>query len=383
MSGIIEIAVPKEEIEARRDRYEKTINFETPDRVPVIPSIATRYLLPQIGVDFKDYFGDPEVMLRSQILAQKWHLENVRTDAHSVTGAWVGGWTDFQNAYEAGSLGCETHFPDYDIPWIGPSWVKTDEDLQKLEAIDFVHSGLNQRQIDYRKAMMDVAEKYPVRFQGGDVFYPGENPALTNATGGPFNLAGDLIGQTDVFLMVYERPGFLKEVLRIVTDKIIDWLEFCHAEMQLTERNLSWSDDPAVYLSADMFREFSLPYNQKIRSRFDGYGLLHMCGKSDHLLEIFRDDLKIDILYGFGFPVDLDRIGEALGGRVAVVGNVNPMLLHSGTPEQIRQATRHVIDKLAHYKGLVVQEGNNVPPGTPLENINAMMEAAELYGSYE
>ena len=383
MPGIIEIAVPIEEIEARQSRYDKTINFETPDRVPVIPSIGTRYLLPQIGVKFKDYFSDPEIMLRSQILAQKWLLENVRTDAHSVTGAWVGGWTDFQNAYEAGSLGCETQFPDDDIPWIGPPWVKTDEDLRKLEEIDFVHSGLNQRQIDYRKAMMDVAEKYPVRFQGGEVFYPGENPALTCATGGPFSLAGDLVGQTDVFLMVYEKPDFLKEVLRIVTEKILDWLEFCQEEMQLTERNLAWSDDPAVYLSAEKFCEFSLPYNQVIRSRFDGYGLLHMCGKADHLLEIFRDDLKIDILWGFGFPVDLDRIGDALGGRVAMVGNVNPMLLHTGTPEQIRQATRYVIEKLAHYRGFIVQDGNNVPPGTPLENINAMMEAAELHGRYE
>jgi len=31
---------------------------------------------------------------------------------------------------------------------------------------------------------------------------------------------------------------------------------------------------------------------------------------------------------------------------------------------------------------LIIQDGNNIAPGSPLENINAMMEAAEEYGSY-
>jgi uroporphyrinogen decarboxylase len=383
MTEVIEIAVPIEEIEARRERVNQAENFGTPDRVPVLPGMSTRYLVPQVGVSFKDYYSDPEVMLRTQIFAQKWHLENVRTDAHDITGAWVGGWTDFQNTYEAGSLGCEIHFPDDDIPWIGASWVKTDEDLRKVEEMDFVHSGINKRQIEYRRAMMAVAEKYPVRFQGGPTFFPGEDPALTHASGGPFSLAGDLVGQTDIFLMTYERPDYLREVLRIVTDKILDWLEYCQEEMQLPNRDLIWSDDPAVLLSPKQFREFALPYNQQLRSRFDGWGLLHMCGKSDHLLEIFADDLNINVLQGIGFQVDLDRIASTLGGRVVLIGNVNPMLIHSGTPEQIREATRQVIEKLAHYKGLIVQDGNNIPPGTPLENINAMMEAAELYGRYQ
>jgi uroporphyrinogen-III decarboxylase len=59
------------------------------------------------------------------------------------------------------------------------------------------------------------------------------------------------------------------------------------------------------------------------------------------------------------------------------------MLIHSGSPEDVRQATRRVIEKLAHLKGLIIQDGSNIPPGTPLKNINAMMEAAEIYGRYE
>ena len=382
MTQVIEIGVPIEEIAARKERVTKARRFEEPDRVPVMPAIAHRLLVPKVGVRFRDYYRDPETMLRAQILAQKWLMEHVRTDAYSITGAWVGAWTDFQNTFEAGSLGCEVVFPDDDIPWVGPGWVRTEDDLAKLEAMDFVHGGINGRQIAYRRAMMAVAEKYPVRFLGGEVFYPGANPALTNTSDGPFGVAGDVMGQTELFIACRERPDFVRALLRIITDKLIEYLDFCWEEMGLQARDFAWTDDLAVSLSADMYRDLVLPEEKRLRFHFDGRLSLHMCGKTDHLLEIFRDDLQIHEYQGFGWQVDLDRIAGVMGGRVVLLGNINPMLIRAGTPEQVREATRVAIEKLAPYKGYIVQDGSNIPPDAPLANINAMMEAAELYGRY-
>ena len=379
--AVIEIGVPVEELAARRNRVERARRFERSDRVPVIPSLGTRFLVPRMGVRFRDYFGDPETMLRTQILAQKWLLENVRTDAHVITGPWVGAWTDFENAFEAGSLGVDVVFPDNDIPWIGGGWVADDAGLKRLEAMDFIHSGLNARQIAAREAMMSVADKYPVRFLGGPVFYPGRNPALTHTSDGPFGVAGDLMGKLEIFLAVKERPDFVRELLRIVTDKLIAYLDFCWAEEGLpVPKDFAWTDDLAVSLSAETYRDVVLPSEKRLRFHFDGRVSLHMCGRSDHLLEIFRDDLAIHELQGFGYEVDLDRIGRVMGGKVVLIGNVNPMLIHSGTPDAVREATRRVIERLGPYGGLIVQDGNNIPPGSPLANINAMMEAAERWG---
>jgi uroporphyrinogen decarboxylase len=383
MPEVIEIDVPIEEIEARRERVTKAKRFEEPDRVPVIPALAHRFLVPKVGVLFKDYYSNPEIMLHTQILAQKWLLENVRTDAYSIMGPWVGAWTDFQNSFEAGSLGCEIVFSDDDIPWVGPGWVKTEKDLKKLEKMDFIRSGLNARQIEYRKAMIKIAEKYPVRFQGGHIFYLGSNPSLTHTSDGPFGVAGDLMGKSEIFLAAKERPAFVRDLLRIVTDKLIQYLDFCWEEEKLpTPRDFSWTDDLAVSLSAETYREIVLPFEKRLRFHFDGYVSFHMCGKTDHLLEIFADELHINEFQGFGYEVNLDRIAAVMGGRVVLIGNVNPMLIHSGTPDEVREATRRVIEKLALHKGFIVQDGNNIPPGSPLENINAMMEAAELYGRY-
>jgi len=71
-----------------------------------------------------------------------------------------------------------------------------------------------------------------------------------------------------------------------------------------------------------------------------------------------------------------------MGGRVVLLGNIDPMLIHRGPAEAVREATRFAIEKLAPLRGYIVQDGNNIPPGTPVEHVNAMMEAAELYGRY-
>jgi uroporphyrinogen-III decarboxylase len=383
MPKVIEIDVPIEEIEARRERVETARRFEEPDRVPVLPAVAHRFLIPQVGTKFRDYYADPETMLRTQILAQKWLLENVRTDAFSISGPWVGAWTDFQNNFEAGSLGCEIVFPEDDIPWVGPGWVRTEADLRRLETIDFIHSGLNAKQVAYRKVMIDVAEKFPVRFKGGPVFYPGAKACLTRTCDGPFGVAGDLMGKTEVFLAVAERPDFVSELMRIVTAKLIAYLDFCWEEEKLPgPRDFAWTDDLAVSLSAPTYRDLVLPFEMELRFHFDGRANFHMCGRTDHLLEIFTDDLRIDEYQGFGYEVDLERIAKVMGGRVVLLGNVNPMLIRSGTPNEVREATRRVIEALSPLKGFIVQDGNNIPPGSPLANINAMMEAAELYGRY-
>ena len=381
MQNVIEIKIPVEEIAARQDRVVKTKRFATADRVPVWPAINYRFLLPKIGVRFDDYFNDPEVMLRSQILGQKWLMENIKTDQYSITGAWTGAWTDFQNTTEASGLGCEVVFPEDDIPWVKQDgWVKTDADLRRLEQIDSITQGLNGRQVEFRRGMMAVADKYPVRFQGGPVFYPGANPALTHTSNGPFMLAADLMGITEAFTAILDRPDFMRELFEIVIEKTITWLDFCWREMQIPHRDFAWTDDLAASLSAEVYRDMVLPYEKKLRFHFDGWVALHMCGQTNHLLSIFADEVKINEYQGFGWKVDLDRIGQVMGGRVVLVGNVSPLTIAYGTPEAVKAETRQVIEKLGAYQGLIIQDGNNIAPGSPLENINAMMEAAEEYG---
>ena len=136
-------------------------------------------------------------MLRTQILAQKWLMENDphgRVLRHRALGRRL---DRLREHLRVGQPRRRGRLPRRRHPLGRPRLGRpTTPTLRRLEAMDFVHAGINARQIAYRKRMMDVADKYPVRFLGEPVFYPGANPALTHTSDGPFGVAGDLMGKS-------------------------------------------------------------------------------------------------------------------------------------------------------------------------------------------
>ena len=139
--------------------------------------------------------------------------------------------------------------------------------------------------------------------------------------------------------------------------------------MKILHRDFAWTDDLAAYLSPKVYRDMVLPFEKKLRYHFDGWASLHMCGHTNHLLRIFADYVRINELQGFGWEVDLVLIGEAMGGGVVLLGNDRPLTIATGTPEQVKAETRRVIEKLGRYRGLIIQDGNNIAPGSPVEKI--------------
>jgi uroporphyrinogen-III decarboxylase len=61
-------------------------------------------------------------------------------------------------------------------------------------------------------------------------------------------------------------------------------------------------------------------------------------------------------------------------------GNINPMLMLEGAPQEVKQAAWECIDAMGPCGGFMLGNGANVCPGTPLASFQAIMEAAEEYG---
>jgi uroporphyrinogen decarboxylase len=75
-----------------------------------------------------------------------------------------------------------------------------------------------------------------------------------------------------------------------------------------------------------------------------------------------------------GFILDVRKIREKIGNRVCVFGNIDSIsLLHSGTPEDIRKEVEMQLG--GANNNFITCNGSPITPGTPLENIRAMMEA--------
>ena len=105
-----------------------------------------------------------------------------------------------------------------------------------------------------------------------------------------------------------------------------------------------------------------------------------MCGQSTHLLPALAEDLRITSFDLFGYLVEPEVVARALGGKALLWGNINPMLMLNGTATQVKQAARAALAALAPCGGLLLGDGANVCPGTPVANLAALTEAATEYG---
>ena len=94
-------------------------------------------------------------------------------------------------------------------------------------------------------------------------------------------------------------------------------------------------------------------------------------------LVFLRDQLNVRSI-DTGFPIELGKARRDLGPEVELLGGPAVPLLHHGTPEQVRHETIRIL----HSGVMEVREGNNLAPGTPLENLWTMYETGKEYGRY-
>ena len=60
---------------------------------------------------------------------------------------------------------------------------------------------------------------------------------------------------------------------------------------------------------------------------------------------------------------------------VLVLGNIDPVgIFKMSSPEKVRQATANLLEQTAGYPNFVLSSGCDVPPHTPLENVEAFYE---------
>jgi uroporphyrinogen-III decarboxylase len=101
------------------------------------------------------------------------------------------------------------------------------------------------------------------------------------------------------------------------------------------------------------------------------YVKLHICGNITHLLPGIAD-LGVDIL-DVDHLVDMARVRGAVGGRVAIAGNVDPVsVVRNGTPGAIRDAVRKAYEQVGNP--YIVNAGCEIPAGTPVDNLKAFCE---------
>jgi len=262
---------------------------------------------------------------------------------------------------EAEAFGARVIFSDEDVPTVIGRLVDTEEDADKLE----VPRVGKARTGEYIKAIQHASELITDR------------PVLAGVIG-PYSLAGRLMEMTEIMIKCLTEPEVAHKVLKKVTGFIISYIE---AFKKAGANGIVMAEPAAGLLSPSLCSEFSSAYVKTIIDAVetdDFIVVYHNCGNTVPLVESIRATGARAV--HLGNSVRLADVIALYPPHVLVMGNIDPASeFLGGSAESITKAARALLEDLDRYPNWVISSGCDIPPLTPLANIDAFFLAVDEY----
>ena len=243
----------------------------------------------------KDYYTNPESMMKFQTEGFEKHLEKIDDDFIPFLTPWYG------VCVVPDYFGSKIIFPKNGDPAAFPT-INTIEKAKNLITREFKEADLMNRviaTIDYFKKHSD----YPV--------------SVTDSQG-TLNCINQIIGYENLFYWMKDDPKLVDYLLGLINDTVIKWTKF--QKRIIGEKNNStngiisirppdgigawFSDDDLTILSPDLYEKFIVEKYNKLFRHF-GKSILHWCGNGNHQLDNIVNIKGIGGVHNF-FLGDID-----------------------------------------------------------------------------
>jgi uroporphyrinogen-III decarboxylase len=362
-------------------------NAGKPIRVPVGLGINPRiYLLnPELnveGVTFEQYSENPDLMAQIEMKSQHYVRHNLLQDAEmGLPESWYV-YVDLQNVHEPAWFGADVEYRDGQVPATRPILTEDNKRMLFDRGIpDPFKDGIMAKNWQFYEHMKANMDNYS---------YDGVSAGRVSLSGlgtdGPFTIASNLRGGTEICMELYTDPDYIHELLRYITEATIHRIKSVRKALgqEIKPKSFQFADDSIEMLSVDMYKEFVLPYHKMLVSELGGEGphSIHLCGNVQRLMPTIVKELNVDT-WDAGFPVDYENVRKELGPDVCIHTGPTVALLLDGSPEEVDAECKRILQSGITEGGkFILIEANNLSPCTPVENVAAMYEAACKYGKF-
>lgn len=198
---------------------------------------------------------------------------------------------------------------------------------------------------------------------------------------GPMNIASFLLGTTELMMGIKMKPEKAHKLLNIISEFVIDWLEL-QMETFETIDGIFLLDDLIGFLGEEDFKEFALPYFQKIYGQFNvSLKFLHNDAKG-LITAKYLEEIGVN-LFNFSFEHSIKEIRELTNNNVALLGNIPPRdILAQGSPVKVENTVKVALEQLKSMNKLIFSCGGGMPPDVSTENINTFIEVTKQYSKH-
>lgn len=262
---------------------------------------------------------------------------------------------------EAEAFGSPIHYSGDEVPTVTAALIHDEEEAEALQIPDVGAGRTGECVSGIREVSSLITDR----------------PVLAGIIG-PYSLAGRLLDMTEIMILCYEEPEMVETVLEKATEFLV---KYAQAFKDAGANGIAIAEPAAGLLSPGLIEVFSTPYVKRICEAVEDDSfmvLYHNCGNVIPLLENIKEIGAGG--YSFGNAVDLEEALKVIPEENIVIGNIDPAgIIRNGTPEQIRKETLSLMERCCKYPNFVIASGCDIPPMTPLENIEAFFQAVEEF----
>ncbi len=213
-------------------------------------------------------------------------------------------------------------------------------------------------------------ESYPDRFRYVSIAYS------------LYERAWSLRGMENLMVDMLEAPEFVDELLDAITAVQRGILkEVLKYDIDCVRLGDDWGQQKGLIFGHRHWQRFIKPRIAELYGMVKRTGkavMIHSCGK---VQELFPEliELGLDIFNPFQPEVmDPIEIKEKFGKDLTFFGGISiQKLLPFGTPAQIRDEVRRLIDRVGPGGGFIIGPSHEMPGDIPLENLIAFIEAVQ------
>lgn len=207
---------------------------------------------------------------------------------------------------------------------------------------------------------------------------------LGGFTKAPFDVIGDTLrGTRGVMLDIYRRPDKLLKAMEALTPLMI---KMGVGAAQATGKPVIFvplHKGADGFLSDEQFQKFYWPTLKEVILGLIEGGCVPLPAAEGYWntrLQVIQDIPRGKTLWMID-QSDMTEVKKTLGRNACLLGNVPSSLLELGTPQEVADYVKNLIDTVGRDGGLIICNGAFFDRARP-ENVKAMVETTKQYGVY-
>jgi len=199
---------------------------------------------------------------------------------------------------------------------------------------------------------------------------------LIGFAGAPFTIASYMIegGKSANYAktktMMYQDKGAWDALMEKLTNVLVEYL---NGQIASGADVVQIFDSWVGSLSPDDYKLYVMPHVKQLISRIDKSAPVINFSTGNPMLLPLMKEAGGDVI-GLDWRCDLAQAWSLLGNDVAVMGNMDPVVLYTSA-EQIRAQVQKILDKAEGRPGHIFNLGHGILPDMPPENVAELVDA--------